>query len=138
IKPANIMITNNNQVKVTDFGIAKVLLAGADATRSGSQIIGTPLYMSPEQIMGGDVDARTDIYSLCASLYEMAAGRPPFLDGNIEYHHLHTAPPAMSETIPLALQNIVLKCLEKKPENRFQSISELGTALTKLSQEEQV
>lgn len=136
IKPANIMITNNNQVKVTDFGIAKVLLAGADATRSGSQIIGTPLYMSPEQIMGGEVDARTDIYSFGATLYEMAAGRPPFLDGNIEYHHLHTSPPAMGETIPLALQNIVLKCLEKKPESRFQSIQELGDALTALANEQ--
>jgi len=133
IKPANIMITNTNQVKVTDFGIAKVLLAGADSTRSGSQIIGTPLYMSPEQIMGGEVDARTDIYSFGATLYEMAAGKPPFLEGNIEYHHLHTTPPSMSETVPLALQQIVLKCLEKKPEDRFQNITELGEALTKLA-----
>ncbi len=133
IKPANIMITNTNQVKVTDFGIAKVLLAGADSTRSGSQIIGTPLYMSPEQIMGTDVDARADIYSLGATLYEMAVGRPPFLDGNIEYHHLHTLPPAMTDTVPLALQQIVLKCLEKKPEDRYKSIHDLGEALTKLA-----
>lgn len=133
IKPANIMITNNNQVKVTDFGIAKVLLAGPDSTRSGSQIIGTPLYMSPEQIMGGNVDARSDIYSFGATLYEMAMGKPPFLEGNIEYHHLHTQPPAMNETVPLALQRIIFKCLEKKPEDRFQEIAELGNALVKLA-----
>lgn len=133
IKPANIMITNNNQVKVTDFGIAKVLLAGADATRSGSQIIGTPLYMSPEQIMGTSVDARTDIYSFGAMLYEMTTGKPPFLEGNIEYHHLHTSPPPMTDTVPLALQRIIFKCLEKNPDDRFQSIGELGETLAKLT-----
>lgn len=133
IKPANIMITNTNQVKVTDFGIAKVLLAGRDSTQAGSQIIGTPLYMSPEQIMGEEIDARTDIYSFGATLYELATGRPPFLDGNIEYHHLHTAPPAMPETVPQALQQIIFKCLEKKPENRYQAISQVGDALVKLS-----
>lgn len=134
IKPANIMITNDNQVKVTDFGIAKLLLAGPDATRSGSQIIGTPLYMSPEQILGGNVDARADIYSLGATIYEMAVGRPPFLDGNIEYHHLHTPPPSMPDNVPLALQQLVLKCLEKKPEDRYASIRDLGVALSKLEE----
>ncbi len=134
IKPANIMITNSNQVKVTDFGIAKVLLAGRDSTRSGSQIIGTPLYMSPEQIMGDDVDARTDIYSFGATMYELATGKPPFLDGNIEYHHLHTLPPPMTETVPLALQQIIFKCLEKKPEDRYPAISQVADALVKLSQ----
>lgn len=133
IKPANIMITNNNQVKVTDFGIAKMLLAGRDSTQSGSQIIGTPLYMSPEQIMGDDIDARTDIYSFGATLYELATGGPPFLDGNIEYHHLHTPPPAMADTIPPALQQIIFKCLEKKPADRYQAISQVGDALVKLS-----
>ncbi len=132
IKPANIMITNTNQVKVTDFGIAKVLLAGADATRSGSQIIGTPLYMSPEQILGSEVDARTDIYSLGVMLYEMVAGKPPFLEGNIEYHHLHTMPPPMNDSVPQAIREIVMKCLEKNPEDRFQAISELGDALGKI------
>jgi len=110
-----------------------VLLAGPDSTRSGSQIIGTPLYMSPEQIMGGNVDARSDIYSFGATLYEMAMGKPPFLEGNIEYHHLHTAPPPMHETVPLALQRIIFKCLEKKPEDRFNDIAELGNALVKLA-----
>jgi molecular chaperone DnaK len=132
IKPANIMITNTNQVKVTDFGIAKVLLAGADNTRSGSQIIGTPLYMSPEQILGGDVDARTDVYSFGVMLYEMAAGRPPFLEGNIEYHHLHTEPPPLDETVPVSLQKIIMKSMAKKPEDRFQSIGQLGEALARL------
>ncbi|MGI8908880.1 MAG: Hsp70 family protein [Candidatus Sumerlaeaceae bacterium] len=133
IKPANVMLTDNNQVKVTDFGIAKLLLAGKDATRSGSQIIGTPLYMSPEQIRGDAVDGRTDLYSLGATMYEMATGRPPFLDGNIEYHHLHTAPAPLPENVPENFAQIILKCLAKVPASRFQSTDELATALNALA-----
>lgn len=133
IKPANIMLTDNNQVKVTDFGIAKMLLAGKDATRSGSQIIGTPLYMSPEQIRGDSIDARTDIYSLGATMYEMASGRPPFLEGNIEYHHLHTPPAPLPDDVPEPMASIILKCLEKEPAKRFQSTDELSTALNQLA-----
>jgi molecular chaperone DnaK len=133
IKPANIMLTDNNQVKVTDFGIAKLLLAGKDATRSGSQVIGTPLYMSPEQIRGDAVDARTDIYSLGATMYEMATGRPPFLDGNIEYHHLHTPPAALPESVPAPFAQIILKSLAKAPADRFQSTEELAQALNGLA-----
>ncbi|MCX7717179.1 MAG: protein kinase, partial [Candidatus Sumerlaeaceae bacterium] len=129
IKPANIMITHDGQVKVTDFGIAKFLLATADSTRSGSQILGTPLYMSPEQIRGDQVDERSDIYSLGAMLYEMISGRPPFWEGNIEYHHLHTAPTPLDESVSPALASIVLKCLAKAPADRFQSIEELSVAL---------
>lgn len=132
IKPANIMITNANEVKVTDFGIAKVLLAGPDATRSGSQIIGTPLYMSPEQILGQQVDARADIYSLGTMLYEMISGKPPFLEGNVDYHHLHSTPPELPETADPRLVEIVLKCLEKKPEDRYATTDELSQALDAL------
>lgn len=128
IKPANIMITDSNVVKVTDFGIAKFLLAGPDATRSGSQIIGTPLYMSPEQIRGDAVDARSDIYSLGATLYEMATGRPPFLDGNIEYHHLHTPPASLPDSVPPVLAEVILKCLAKDPADRFQTTEAITAA----------
>lgn len=129
IKPANIMITRTGTVKVTDFGIAKFLLAGPESTRSGSQILGTPLYMSPEQIRGDRVDARSDIYSLGATLYETACGKPPFCEGNIEYHHLHTPAPALPPFVPEPLASAIMKCLEKSPAKRFQTINELSLTL---------
>jgi molecular chaperone DnaK len=129
IKPANIMIAKEQRIKVTDFGIAKFLLAGPESTRSGSQILGTPLYMSPEQIRGDQVDVRSDIYSFGATLYEMASGRPPFPDGNIEYHHLHTPPPPLPATVNEALRVVVMRCLEKQQTERFQTITELKFAL---------
>lgn len=129
VKPANIMITGRKEVKVTDFGIAKMLLL-PEATQSGSQILGTPLYMSPEQISGDPIDPRADIYSLGAMVYEMVSGKPPFREGNIEYHHLHTPPAPLPKTVPAPLGEIAMKCLAKAPENRFQSVAEVHTALT--------
>ncbi len=91
IKPANIRLTDNNQVKITDFGIAKMIKKNqrGDTTL----VMGTPLYMAPEQIEGGPVDPRCDIYSLGILIYEMVTGTPPFSDGNIEYKHIHHNPP---------------------------------------------
>ncbi len=128
IKPANVMITNENSVKVTDFGIAKILKS-EDSTKSGTAVIGTPLYMAPEQITGEGVDARTDIYSLGIMMYELVSGHPPFYLGNIEYHHIHTAPPPLPDTVPDPLRSVIMKCMEKEPGNRFQSINELYKAI---------
>ncbi|MCB2154526.1 molecular chaperone DnaK [bacterium] len=124
IKPANIMITNSNAVKITDFGIAKIL-RGEESTKSGTAVIGTPLYMAPEQIIGEPVDQRTDIYSLGIMLYETLSGNPPFYLGNIEYHHIHTAPPPLSERISKHLRDTIMRMISKRPEDRFQSIEEL-------------
>ncbi len=124
IKPANIMVTKQNSIKITDFGIAKIL-KGDDGTKSGTAVIGTPLYMAPEQITGAGVDARSDIYALGIVLYELSSGNPPFYLGNIEYHHIHTAPPPLPDRISPALKKITLKCIEKEAEKRYQSVEEM-------------
>ncbi|MBN1903071.1 molecular chaperone DnaK [Candidatus Sumerlaeota bacterium] len=124
IKPANIMIKPDNRVKITDFGIAKILKAES-ITKSGTAIIGTPLYMSPEQIIGGAVDARADIYSLGIMLYEMVSGDPPFCNGNIEYHHVNTEPDQVQGQVSEKLKNVIMKMIRKNPEERYQTIQEI-------------
>lgn len=122
IKPANIIITMDNQVKITDFGIAAVVSQSEKV--STEFFMGTPLYMSPEQIEGKPCNATSDLYSLGVVMYEMVSGAPPFRVGNIAYHHLFTKP-APLKNVPAPLGNIILKCLEKKPENRYQSAKEI-------------
>lgn len=124
IKPANIMVTPDDQIKITDFGIAKIL-KHEDATKSGTSIMGTPLYMAPEQILGSPIDRRADIYSLGVVLYEMLTGTPPFFKGNVEYHHVHTPPPPLPEDVSDPFKEIVMKCMNKKPEDRFQKVEEI-------------
>jgi tRNA A-37 threonylcarbamoyl transferase component Bud32 len=128
IKPANIMITKQNIVKIADFGIAK-LLKGDDSTKSGTAVIGTPLYMAPEQITGSGVDMRSDIYSLGIVMYELVAGTPPFYLGNIEYHHIHTAPPPLPDRVSPEVRSIILKCIAKDPNDRYQTVDEILEAL---------
>jgi serine/threonine-protein kinase len=133
LKPANIMLNQRGLVKVMDFGIAKV--AGEQGlTRTGVQL-GTVFYMSPEQVKGGNTDARSDIYSLGVTLYELLTGRVPF-DGASEYivlaDHVNTSPPlpsAHAPGIPRGVENIVLKAMEKRPEDRFQSVAQFAEAL---------
>jgi serine/threonine-protein kinase len=92
-------------------------------------IMGTPLYMSPEQIQGGTIDRRVDIYALGIMLYELVTGAPPFYEGNIEYQHIHNPVPEMKTSLGEALKKIILKCVEKKPEDRFNSFEEIQAAL---------
>ena len=128
IKPANIMICPDGEPRIADFGIAKVIQSD-DATLGSSVIMGTPLYMAPEQIEGGDIDARADIYALGVVMYEVISGRPPFNEGNIEYHHIHTPPPPLPDTVPPAFAAIVMKAIQKNRADRFQSGAELAKAL---------
>jgi serine/threonine-protein kinase len=129
IKPANIMITSSGQVKITDFGIAH--LPSGSKTQSGT-ILGSPKYMSPEQIVGETVDGRSDIFSLGVMLYEMVAGKPPFEGesvSNIMYRILNEMPADIREInkkSPSAFAYIIYKTLAKLPQDRYQSASELA------------
>jgi serine/threonine protein kinase len=128
IKPANIMILNNGEVKVADFGIARVM--ASSKTQTGV-VMGTPSYMSPEQIAGKKVDGRSDLFSLGAVLYELIAGERPFNGDSIAtlmYNITSSAPPSIKELsphIPEKLVPIVERLLAKDMEARYQSGKEL-------------
>jgi tetratricopeptide (TPR) repeat protein len=125
IKTANVMWTRDRQVKVMDFGLAKLMEEVRNAT---TLVSGTPFYMSPEQTLGRSVDHRTDLYSLGVTAFELATGTLPFRKGNVPYHHVHTPPPdprAVNPRIPEALAALILHCLEKDPARRPQSAGDL-------------
>jgi serine/threonine protein kinase/tetratricopeptide (TPR) repeat protein len=133
LKPSNIMIDREGNVRIMDFGIARSLREKG-ITGAGS-MIGTPEYMSPEQVDGKDVDLRSDIYSLGVVLYEMATGRAPFEgDTPISVAHKHKYeavqdPKEVNAQIPDGLNSLILKCLEKDKGDRYQSVGELQSEL---------
>jgi serine/threonine protein kinase/Tfp pilus assembly protein PilF len=144
LKPGNVRLTLDGRLKILDFGLAKILAQPTDITVSQNltemgAVAGTPPYMAPEQLRGEPVDVRSDIWSAGATLYQMATGRRPFvaktgsaLAGSI----LHEPPPALrtlNPAISLRLQEIVLKCLDKSPEKRYQSARELLVDLRRLT-----
>jgi len=113
------MLTQKDEVKITDFGIAKLLDADAAEGTMVGAVIGTPLYMSPEQVQGVPVDNRADVYSFGIMFYELLNGRPPFTEGDLAYQHIHREPDPI-EGIPEELWKIVSKCLEKNKEDRYE------------------
>jgi len=135
IKPSNLMVTRAGLVKVLDFGIAKVAGGGRSLTSAGTKL-GTVFYMSPEQVQAGAVDSRSDIYSLGVTLYEMLTGRVPFdsdSDFTVQKDHIQSPPPLPTTFvpgIPRGIEKIVLKAMEKRPEDRFQTVEEFSAALS--------
>ncbi|GAA0808465.1 Stk1 family PASTA domain-containing Ser/Thr kinase [Spirilliplanes yamanashiensis] len=131
IKPGNVMMTPNGQVKVMDFGIARALASGATTMTQTSAVIGTAQYLSPEQARGESVDARSDVYAAGCVLFELLCGHPPFVGDSpvsVAYQHVREDPKAPSDInpeVPPDVDAIVLKALAKNPLNRYQSAQEM-------------
>ena len=131
VKPANIMFTKDNRLKITDFGIAR--LENSDMTQSG-MVIGTPAYMSPEQFLGEKIDLRTDIYSTGVVLYQMVTGERPY-EGNLAtimhkvLYGTPLLPSRVSRLATPALDDVVTRAMARKREDRFRSAAEFNAAL---------
>jgi eukaryotic-like serine/threonine-protein kinase len=145
LKPENIMLTRTADgatvSHLVDFGIAKVLdetdLTPLGLTQTGV-VVGTPLYMSPEQATGGEIDGRTDIYCFGCVMYFVLSGKPPFLGPNFIAtinKHLTQAPPEFAPNLKISdnLRLIVFRCMEKKPSDRYQTVAALSADLRNLS-----
>ncbi len=136
IKPHNVLVDSEGRVKVTDFGIAR---AGTSQMTETGSIVGTAQYLSPEQARGGEVDQRSDLYSLGIVLYELLTGKTPF-DGDtpveIAMKHLSNAPKPPSKLrpdIPAELDMVVLRALAKNPDDRYQSADEMEADLERVA-----
>jgi eukaryotic-like serine/threonine-protein kinase len=137
IKPANVMLLKNGNIKVTDFGIAKAI--SSSRTKTGV-ILGTPNYMSPEQIMGQKIDARSDIFSLGVLFYQLITGELPFHGDNLSgllyqiTQIKHPSPRSYNPKIPSICEQILDKALAKDPSKRFKSAGEMAKVINLLGQ----
>jgi len=148
LKPENVFITRSGRLKLLDFGIAKAtprviearglldptMSPAGSATRTGA-VLGTPGYMSPEQVRGEQVDARSDIFALGVILHELLSGQRTFRAGSIVesgYSILHDEPPPLPASVPSGVAQVVQRCLAKDPEQRFQSARDLAFSLEAL------
>lgn len=138
IKPENILLTRKGVAKVVDFGLAQLTQGGDLRLTQAGMTMGTPLYMSPEQVQGSKVDHRSDLYSLGATFYHLLAGRPPFKGETalaVAYHQVHTPPPSLAELRPdlsASVCRLIQRMLAKKPDERFPSAETLLQELREL------
>ena len=134
LKPHNILIDRSGAAFISDFGLAKSLVSAPDMTRSG-ELLGTPRYMAPEQVSGGPLDHRVDLYAFGLILYEMVTGTVPFRgDSAIQellarVQHKPPDPSIVNPDLPKALSEVILRCLETNPSARYQSADEILNAL---------
>lgn len=143
VKPSNLLVDGAGRVFVGDFGLARgaaaddavapadASLLDAELTRAGA-VLGTPLYMAPEQISGTNINHRADLYAVGCTLFELCTGRPPFIDGNILHHHLVTPPPILSTLCPEAppaLDQLIADCLVKDSLERVDSATDISDRL---------
>jgi serine/threonine-protein kinase len=136
LKPSNIFVTTDEQVKMMDFGVARII-DQHDTAQNGT-MVGTLLYISPEQINGRETDFRSDVYTLGVSLFEAITGRLPFerrSDYGLMHAHVQEQPPRPNlyqRRVPPALEWVILKAIEKDPTRRFQSATEFRAALLRI------
>jgi tRNA A-37 threonylcarbamoyl transferase component Bud32 len=134
IKPANIMVDSEGAAYLTDFGIAKVLEGSSGLTETGAAV-GTPAYMAPEQSLGKQVDARSDIYALGVVLYEMVLGKPPYQADTpmaVALAHIHEplpVPSLIDPSVPEPIEKVILKALAKNPDDRYNTAGDMVKAL---------
>ncbi len=141
LKPGNILIDDNEMVKIVDFGLSAAATHGASRLTRSGLLLGTPTYMAPEQIEGRDIDLRADIYSLGVLMYEMFTGRVPFEGANAIatlFQHLDArvvAPRAIVPSLPETLETIILKAMARAPEARYPTVTALADELDRLYEE---